>query len=297
MHKGRIIDNANGYDIIECEQCGFVHITPLPTQEDLDKIYKEEYYTTEKPLFIQRQQEDLEWWNIVYDDRYDFFEQNLSQDKRRLLDIGCGPGFFLKRGQERGWKPLGIEPSTQAVAHAKNLGIDVLNCFLDDSEIKDRGAIFDVVHMSEVLEHIPDPAALCNTAYNLLADGGIICVVVPNEYNPFQIILRDKLGFQPYWLAPPHHINYFNYDSIERLLQKSGFRILQRTAMFPMDIFLLMGDNYVGNDKVGRACHAKRKRFDLFLNEPILIDFKKNIYKLMAEHGIGRESVLFGIKK
>jgi hypothetical protein len=121
-------------------------------------------------------------------------------------------------------------------------------------------------------------------------------VVVPNDYNPFQIILREKQGFQPYWLAPPHHINYFNYDSLERLLKSTGFTIKERVAMFPMDMFLLMGDNYVGNDVLGRQCHARRKRLDIVLNNPDLKTFKQDLYRLMAHHGIGREMIVFGVK-
>lgn len=296
MHKGTVIDTINGYDVIDCNHCGFIHIMPIPAQEDLEKVYKEEYYTIEKPQFIERQLEDMEWWNIVYDDRYDFFEQNLPKDRCRILDIGCGPGFFLKRGTERGWKGLGIEPSRDAAEYAKGLGLQVLNCFLKEAELENREEKFDAIHMSEVLEHVPDPISLCKSAYNLLDKGGIICVVVPNDYNPFQKVLREKLGFQPYWLAPPHHINYFTFDSLKGLLKRTDFEILHTTAMFPIDIFLLMGDNYVGNDNLGRACHTKRKRLDILLNEPGLKEFKKEMYKLMARYEIGREVVVYGVK-
>jgi hypothetical protein len=67
--------------------------------------------------------------------------------------------------------------------------------------------------------------------------------------------------------------------------------------MFPMDFFLLMGDNYVGNDSLGRASHSRRKSLDIMLNEPELKDFKKEMYSLMAKHGIGREMVIYGEKK
>ena len=66
MHKGKVIDTVKDYEIIQCEPSAFIHASPIPTEEELDKIYKEEYYTTEKPQFIERQLEDLEWWNIVY---------------------------------------------------------------------------------------------------------------------------------------------------------------------------------------------------------------------------------------
>lgn len=297
MHKGKAIDFVKGYEIIQCESCGFIHVNPVPTEKDLANIYKEEYYTTEKPQFIERQLEDLEWWNVVYDDRYDFFEQNLPKNRRRILDIGCGPGFFLKKGMERGWKGLGIEPSRQAAGFAKGQGLDVLNCFLNKAWLEKSEKRFDVVHMSEVLEHIPDPLSLCKIACTLLDKGGIICVVVPNDYNPLQQILRGKKGVDPYWLAPPHHINYFTFNSLKNLLSRTGFEIMYTTATFPMEFFLLMGENYVGNDALGRECHRKRKKLDILLNDQPLMKFKKEMYELMAHHSVGREVIVYGIKQ
>lgn len=297
MHRGVNIEKVNGYGIIECETCGFIHIDPVPTRDELDRVYREEYYSEEKPRFIERVIEDLRWWETVYDDRFEFLESRLGAGQRALLDIGSGPGYFLKRGAERGWKGLGIEPSRQACEHARGLGVDVVNAFFDDStaaSIKER---FDAVHLSEVLEHVPDPSEVLRRACGLLKDGGILCAIVPNDFSPVQKVLTDRLNFNPYWLAPPHHINYFTFETLSGLMGKTGFEVLDRTSMFPMDFFLLMGDNYVGNDELGRKSHARRKKLDIMLNEPELKGFKKDLYSLMARHGIGREMVIYGVKR
>jgi len=67
---------------------------------------------------------------------------------------------------------------------------------------------------------------------------------------------------QPWWVAPPHHVNYFDAQSIQRVL-KPRFDIVSVDTSFPIDLFLLMGDNYVGpeNDAMGRACHASARRW------------------------------------
>ncbi len=293
-HYGTKIDSVKGYDIIDCELCGLVHIDPIPTDAELKSVYADEYYAREKPLFIDRQVKDLEWWNTVYDERYDTFESLLPPTRRKVLDVGCGPGYFLKRGADRGWNALGIEPSKQACAHARRQGIEVLNIFLDDDGLTAGDEKFDVVHLSEVLEHVSNPARICRVARSLLTPGGILCVVVPNDYNAFQQLLRERLEFQPYWLAPPFHINYFSFPSLEKLLETAGFRVARKTAMFPMELFLLMGDNYVGNDALGRSCHGKRKRLDVLLDQPGLKAFKREFYELCASHGLGREMVVYG---
>ncbi len=296
-HTGRILDTHGQYDVIECEQCGFTHINPVPELQDLEAVYRDEYYTKEKPLFITRQLEDIAWWNTIYDDRYDVLERYLPPERRRLIDIGCGPGFFLQRGMARGWKGLGVEPSHQACEYAEAQGLTVRNCFLHQSGLDEEGMKFDSAHLSEVLEHVPDPAAVCRSVHALLDDKGIACIVVPNDYNPFQQFLRESMGFGPYWVAPPHHINYFTFASLEDLLMSAGFAVIEKEAMFPMELFLMMDENYVGNDRLGRLCHARRKKLDTRLSASPLKTFRREMYRLMAEHGIGREMILYARKE
>lgn len=295
-HGGPVIDSVKGFDVIECSGCGFKHVMPIPSGDELKGYYADEF-VPERPLYIERTEEDLEWWNAVFDERYDFLEGALSNKERRILDLGCGLGKFLSRGQDRGWQCLGIEPSKDAAAHAGGQGIEVINAPFEESGLEEGTEGFDAIHMSEVLEHIPDPARLLKSVYGLLNDGGIVCVVVPNDYSPIQEILRERLNYEPYWVAPPQHLNYFNFASLEGLLKKVGFNVVGKTAMFPMDFFLLMGDNYVGDDRLGRACHARRKRFDMLLGSSGLKGFKEEMYALMATHDVGREMVMYGKKE
>jgi len=295
-HTGPILDSVKGFDVIECEVCGFKHIVPIPTPEELGVMYKQEYYTAEKPLYLERHQEDLDWWNLVYSERYDTFEELLPSDRRRLLDVGSGPGFFLLHGKQRGWQTLGVEPSAQAVTHSRELGLEIAEEFLTKEMVSQLGT-FDVVHMSEVLEHIPDPKEMLKLTHALLNPGGLICVVVPNDYNPFQQALRTVCDYEPWWVAPPHHINYFDFESLEQLLSTSGFEVILREATFPIDMFLLMGENYVGNDALGRQCHARRKELECNLAKANMNDLKRELYRALASIGVGREAQIIGQRK
>lgn len=290
-HAGRVVDHANGFHVIECETCGFKHILPIPAAADLQKVYEEEYYTTEKPDYLKHYEEDSEWWKLTYNDRYDYFENILPAGRRRILDIGSGPGLFLLRGKERGWGTLGIEPSRQAAAYARSLGLEIRNEFLT-SETQGLGT-FDVIHMSAVLEHIADPVGMLEIAFRLLEPGGLICVVVPNDYSPFQNALRDACCFHPWWLAPPHHINYFEPASLQRALTRTGFMVADLSTTFPIDIFLLMGDDYTKDPGLGRQCHGRRKAFEFSLEKAGLTSLRRKLYGCLIEHNIGREIVVY----
>ena len=294
-HEGPVMATANGFDVIDCRPCGFRHIVALPTEDELEKSYRHDYYTQEKPLYIERYRADLDWWNVVYTRRYEILEMHLPAPRRRLLDIGSGPGFFLLNGQNRGWTVKGIEPSLQAAQHSRGLGLDIDNTFYSKATAPKLGP-FDAVNMSEVLEHIPNPAALLALVHRQLNDGGMICLVVPNDFNPFQVVLRDHLGFKPWWVAPPHHVNYFDFSSLTKLVEKQGFEVVHQEATFPIDLFLLMGDNYVGDDALGRACHSKRMNFEKALSRSGAGGVLTSLYSALAREGLGREVVLFARK-
>ena len=74
-HEGSVVASANGFDVIDCRLCLFKHIIPIPSDEELEETYRHDYYTKEKPLYIERYREDLDWWNLVYTQRYEIFEQ------------------------------------------------------------------------------------------------------------------------------------------------------------------------------------------------------------------------------
>src|SRR4051812_25680082 len=139
-HAGVRLDSVNEFAVIDCDACRFKHIVPIPTPAELEQVYGHEYYSTEKPLYIQRHIEDREWLTLVYAERYELFERLLGPGRRRLLDVGSGPGLFLQDGVERGtWQVRGLEPSSQAVTHSRGLGLDVTQAFLDANTARELG--------------------------------------------------------------------------------------------------------------------------------------------------------------
>ena len=46
-HKGEVLDSKNNFEVIECKNCQFKHIVPIPTEEELIKVYEDEYYSNE----------------------------------------------------------------------------------------------------------------------------------------------------------------------------------------------------------------------------------------------------------
>lgn len=176
----RVIGDAN---VMDCLICGYKHVYPLPTSEELNSFYTEEFYTSEKPVYIQRYLEDEAWWEFTYNIRLSQFE-NMGLSEKSVLDVGSGPGLFLKFAVKNEWKALGVEPSRVAVEHTRSLGCEVVEGFLDQELAKSIGS-FSAIHASEVLEHVPNPREMLNIFHNLLKEDGLLCICVPNDFNIF----------------------------------------------------------------------------------------------------------------
>jgi SAM-dependent methyltransferase len=295
-HEGPCIARKNGYDIVDCAMCGFRHAVPLPSPAELEQTYRESYYSEQKPTFLAHAGEDQAWFELAQNDRLEAFERILGPRRRRLLDIGSGPGFFLKTAKSRGWRVAGIEPSRQAAAHARSLGIAVTEGFFNAESAMALGW-FDAINLTNVLEHVPDPIAIVQAARNILEPGGVLCVNVPNDFSPFQIAAAVSGGTGEWWLAPPHHLNYFDFATLQNLLERLGLSVVEKTTSFPMEAFVLMGDDYTADPALGRACHAKRKRFDLALEAAGMTETRRAFYRALAETCIGREAVAIAVKR
>jgi hypothetical protein len=81
------------------------------------------------------------------------------------------------------------------------------------------------------------------------------------------------------------------------LVERCGFEVCHIESTFPIDMFLLMGENYVGNDECGRKVHSLRKMFEKSLALADANELRAGLYKAFADLGIGREVVLFARKR
>jgi SAM-dependent methyltransferase len=291
-HYGPVIATVDGRDVIECQACGFRHIDPLFTDAELEKFYDGEFYEKARPDYFERMEVDKPWWMLRYGHYYEMLEAH--SPGRRILDIGSGPGYFLEAGRERGWQVLGFEPSRIAADYARERGLAVVNDFFSAAKARAHGS-FDAISLSMVLEHVRDPIRLIEEARSLLVPGGVLLLISPNDFNPLQMTLWKRLGFEPWWINPKHHLNYFDTVSAGKFLKARRFEVLHLETSYPLENFLLAGRNYVGNRTLGLECHNERKAFEtaLFLHDRPRL---RALAAAWAQQGIGREFIILGRK-
>ena len=109
----------------------------------------------------------------------------------RVLDAGCGNGsqLAIQLATDERLRITGIDPDRQSIEHAQRLAGSKANLNFICGEIEELPASqpFDVVILSEVLEHLAQPAEMLRSAAQLLQPEGVLIVTVPNGYGEFEI--------------------------------------------------------------------------------------------------------------
>lgn len=295
-HAGIVIDQRGDFQALDCTVCGFVHAVPLPTSEELAEFYQSKFYESDRKVdYFEAQAAQKNWWHELFGERLAAFEEQLGR-KGRVLDLGCGPGFFLAFAKEHGWEAVGIEPSEKASAFAcDQLGLTVHNQGFETLDAAMLGQ-FDVVYSHGVIEHLQSPKAFVDLASSLLDTDGLLFINCANDFNPFQKILRETQDYPCWWFVPPEHLNYFTVSSLGNFVETNGFTVVDRITSFPIDIFLLMGDNYVETPAIGKECHKRRVAFEAALEKAGRQDLKKALYKALADLDLGRQIDLIARK-
>jgi 2-polyprenyl-3-methyl-5-hydroxy-6-metoxy-1,4-benzoquinol methylase len=147
-------------------------------------------------------------------------EAGTDKGDRSFLDVGCGYGFFSKAAVDAGYEVKAIELARNEREIAKkNAGVEATpSSFEDFSHSKN---FFDVVLMSQILEHALDVNQWIEKAHSLLREGGVIVIALPNFDSIFRRVMQEN---EPY-ICPPAHLNFFNPTSLAKLLKNHGFRV------------------------------------------------------------------------
>lgn len=137
--------------------------------------------------------------------------RRLSGGRTRLLDFGCGSGFFLVAARAEGFAAMGVEYERSAVeSAAQKTGLPVMSL----ADMAASGRRFEIIHLGDVLEHLPAPLETMRDLLGLLEPGGIFFVEGPLQSNPSLVYyfaravnaLKRRLGFTAAARLAPTHL-------------------------------------------------------------------------------------------
>jgi len=217
------------------------YLNPRPSTDALDVIYPPDYYSfggTTNAL-VARVQRSWEARKVA------LYRSLIADGKRQLLDVGCGDGRFLALLRDFGdpaWQMVGLEFDESAVARCRAAGFEAhaerVETFAEQP--KQRGR-FDAVIMLQLIEHVEDPALICERVHALLRPGGLFIIETPNLAGLDYRIFRGRWWGHYHF---PRHWHLFSRDSLVRMLESRGFEIERAESLISTSSWIISHHNY-----------------------------------------------------
>ena len=282
-------------EIYEDEKYGYKKIVDID-KEKIKELYENTYSTSKfykekddkkiRGENFYKDISDIEWLEKThFIDILDFVNR-YEKKGSKILDIGCGSGVFLEYMRGNNHKVYGVEPALNLKNTLELKGIEVFTGSIFDIDIKEK---FDIITLNNVLEHIENPDLVIERANKLLEEDGLLVIKVPNDFNIIQEEANKFVNNKNWWVCYPDHLNYFNIDSLSKLVEDKGFKIEDKMIDYPLDMFLLQGLNYVDNVEMGRKAHEMRKQFEVNMEK----EKRRELFRGYASIGIGRNIMMF----
>ena len=173
----------------------------------------------------------------------DFIRQNTAKIYK-ILDVGCAHGMqtirmanlnpnFIVHGVDVSENQIGWAEK-EAVKYAKHNNVRFYAATPDEMEEKGQ---YDLVVLNEILEHVPDPAALIAEAERACKPGGLIFITVP--FGPWEILSHDSFK----WRC---HIRHYEMGDLHDLFsKKKDFEMFFRQTGVTPDRGEPLGHHYV----------------------------------------------------
>ncbi|MCP4901820.1 MAG: class I SAM-dependent methyltransferase, partial [bacterium] len=241
FNKGRLANTRRTYASLEsesqltermntdlCLRCGMLYRKPLLTADALRQYYRALYVETYKsrsvdpPVAPEAHDVILARKNRYYTKHFRFLARyGVGIRGRRILDVGCGAGWFLAVTANQNPKSvMGIEPSGQrceSIAQNDHFSFDVVNGVVSDFE-PGRLGTFDLVALIGVLEHLSDPKSDLEACRKFMGHGSLLYIYTHNESPAMNINLRRRISLV--------HQLYFTPRTLRLALATAGLRVV-----------------------------------------------------------------------
>ena len=210
----KVFVRAKERTVVECLDCGLRALNPMPSLGDMEEINEETVHP-----FFSATLEDEESYRLYFARKLDDLRKYAPSG--RLLDVGCGAGFFLDAARGRGYQVAGVDLSPVPAAYCRDtLGLDVTVGSL--YAYKAPTGAFDVVTIFQTIEHDPHTAELCAELYRIMAPGGMLMVTTPAADG----FVARAMGKRWFGYRNVEHVTFFSRRSLRCALEQAGFEIV-----------------------------------------------------------------------
>jgi SAM-dependent methyltransferase len=196
------------YRLLECGRCDVLYANPLPTRQALEAAYREAAFDSS---------EEARYAGDAY---AEFLPAILAQLSRRdaALDIGTGDGAFLEHLLQSGFqRVVGVEPSRAPVEAARPSVRGLIRQGPFRAADFEPGS-FSLITCFQTMEHVYEPLALCQSAFDLLHPGGALFLVCHDRRALSARLLGTRSP-----IFDIEHLQLFSRQSLSFALRQSGY--------------------------------------------------------------------------
>ncbi len=204
------------YRMVRCRKCGLIRSDPVLPEEELARLYRGSAFDYEEESGCAR----LTYARYVQESLPRF------EGRARMLEIGCGNGFFLEKALGLGFTEVhGVEPSRQAVEAAPPAVRDRIKNELFQEGLYPPGW-FSLICGFQVLDHLTQPNDVLRACRLLLQPGGVALFINHDVGAWINRILGERSP-----IVDIEHTYLYDKKTMARIFRKNGFEILR---VFPV---------------------------------------------------------------
>ncbi len=136
----------------------------------------------------------------------------------KILEVGSGLGYLTYAIKQQGYNVTGLDISSDAVKKAEQKFGNQYICSDVYRFSSDNPGKFDMVIITEVIEHVPDPKSFCRMLINLLKVGGKLIITTPN---------KSAFSAEENWVTelPPVHLTWFSEVSFKSIAHQMNLTL------------------------------------------------------------------------
>ena len=203
------IIGENTYRLFKCETCDLVFYFPFPNINY--ELHTDSIWSLKDYVHLNSNIDGL--INNLLDNMPD-------EGGSTMLEVGCGFGFTLDFAKRvLNMDVVGYEPSLYGEIGAKELDLNIKRSYLTADEVREKK--FDIIYLSEVLEHIQDPVSFIALLKECLTEKGVLILTTP-DYKKLQKDLTSPTELA--LLSPEAHVVLFGKQSLAMMLRDAGFK-------------------------------------------------------------------------
>lgn len=215
------------FQLLRCRGCGLQFVYPRPSEEEIHRYYRVNYFTrrTERgynDYFSRSLRKEIERVVLLNLEDLGFYEyEKTIRGEKRVLDIGCAAGYFVRLMQERGWHSEGIDISSECVDYAREvMQQEVRQGNYLDVRFREK---FNLITLWATIEHLHHPDRVLRKICSDLDDSGMLYLSTCRvDGINFMRLFGKKWRFYNF----PEHLFFFSFETIKKLLEQNGLRLV-----------------------------------------------------------------------